>query len=333
MRQAQRVSAQCDMKSQPSQADLMKLQAVSKSNSARCRALSKTFIDKLDPEKYGVYGPLVEMVRKTKDLHFEFRGQLDLDNPENDLPADESVNIYYKGNSILRLHRNGTFRIDPAFTESLEMPKFLTTDKEVRTYLDLIPKIMFSVAARGKTSMEIEYQQMIIRANNFESRINSEYIIVYNQYNIGKERWDLLAIKWPRSKRHKPTGQLALIEVKYALNPDIKKGHKQLERYYKYLQANKDNLCREMELILRQKLALKLIEKNPGQVRKLEKLKLERDLKKIEVIFYLIDYNPNSIWKAQMIEKASELPFAGQIRIVDGGLAMWEQSLKPLVET
>jgi len=190
--------------------------------------------------------------------------------------------------------------------------------------------IMFKVATRGKTSMEIEYEQMIIRANNFERRINSEYIILYNQYNAGKERWDLLAVKWPRKERHKPTGQLVLIEVKYALNPDIKKGHEQLQRYYEYLEENMDDLCRELELILRQKLALGLIEKNQAQAKRLAKLTLERDLNKTEVIFYLVDYNPNSVWKEEMIKEARELPFSGQIRIADGGLAMWEQSSKPL---
>jgi len=313
--------------------EMIELAITNKPNSVRCRALSRMFMDRLDPEKDGVYGPLVELVRQTKDLHLEFRGQLDLNNPENDLPKDEAFNIYYKGNSILNLHRNGNFRIAPAFTEGLEIPRFLRTKEDVRAYIDLLPKIMFNVATRGKTSMEIEYEQMIIRANNFERRINSEYIAVYNQYNIGNERWDILAIKWPRGERQKPTGQLSLIEVKYALNPEIKIAYEQLERYYTYLQENIEDLCREMELILRQKLALKLIEKTPAQVRQLKKLKLERDLMKIEIILFLVDYNPNSVWKTKMIKKAGELPFAGQIRIVDGGLAMWDQGLKRLIQS
>lgn len=310
---------------------MMGLETTNKSNLAKCRALSGMFMDKLNPEKGGVYGPLVELVRKTKDLHLEFRGQLDLNNADTDLPADEAINVYYKGNSILRLHHNGRFGIDSAFTKELAMPKFLRTEEDVRAYIDLLPIVMFNVATRGKNSMEIEYEQMIIRANNFEHRINSEYIAVYNQYNIGNERWDILAIKWPRGERRKTTGQLALIEVKYALNPEIKIAYEQLERYYTYLQENMEHLCREMELILRQKLAIKLITKTPEQVRRLEKLKLERDSKKIDIILFLVDYNPNSVWKTKMIEKARELYFARQIRIIDGGLAMWQQSSEPLV--
>lgn len=312
--------------------DSMKLTSRVKQEKVRCRALSKPFIDKLNPVEGGVYGPLVELVRKTKDLHLEFRGRLDLNNSETDVPDGEAIGIYYKGNCVLNLQSNGKFKIASAFTEGLKIPSSLRTDDDVRSYLTVLPVIMFKVAARGKTSMEIEYEQMIIRANNFERRINSEYIILYNQYNAGKERWDLLAVKWPRKARRKPTGQLVLIEVKYALNPDIKKGHEQLQQYYEYLEKNMDDLCRELELILRQKLALGLIEKNLAQARQLEKLILERDLNKTEIIFYLVDYNPNSVWKKEMIKEARELPFSGQIRIADGGFAMWEQNSKPLYQ-
>ncbi|MBN1369076.1 MAG: hypothetical protein JW954_02420 [Dehalococcoidaceae bacterium] len=178
--------------------------------------------------------------------------------------------------------------------------------------------------------MEIEYEQMIIRANNLERRINSEYIAVYNQYTINGKRWDILAVKWPRLGRQQKTLSLALIEVKYALNPDIKTAYAQLERYYTDLGNNMDHLCRDMELILKQKLELKLIEKTPEQAKQLNRIGLESNIKTAEIILFLVDYNPNSIWKKQMIEKARELPFANQIKIIDGGLAIWEQGLKPL---
>ena len=48
------------------------------------------------------------------------------------------------------------------------------------------------------------------------------------------------------------------------------------------------------------------------------------------MILYLVDYNPNSIWKNKMIRKAMLLPFKSQIRIKLGGLAMWDQSSTPL---
>jgi hypothetical protein len=181
--------------------------------------------------------------------------------------------------------------------------------------------------------MEIEYEQMIIRANNREERNNSEYIFLANQYDIG-ERWDLLALKWPRRKRggNNPVGQLALMEVKYALNSDIQNADQQIARYYDYIKRNLDQLCTEMELILRQKVTLGLIERNAEQSAQLQKVKLSRDISKVEMILFLIDYNPNSTWMDKMMKKAMLLPFKNQIRIKIGGLAMWEKNLPPLEE-
>jgi hypothetical protein len=62
----------------------------------------------------------------------------------------------------------------------------------------------------------------------------------------------------------------------------------------------------------------------------LKKLKLSRDIKDVEIIVFLIDYNPNSILVNKMIEKASRLPFKNQIRIRHGGLAMWDLSSQTL---
>jgi hypothetical protein len=276
---------------------------------------------------------LVKLVHENKDLHLEFKGDLDLDNPRT-APEDEAIIILYKGNRLLTLHREGKIELTQVFVKDLKdkgLPLSLKTKEDVDRFIEFVPTILFNIARRKKTSMEIEYEQMIIRANNLERRINSEYIVAYNQYNIGK-RCDILAIKWPLRERAKPTGQLALIEVKYALNPEIKIAHEQLKRYYTYLQKNMEHVCREMELILRQKIAIELLEKTTEQKRRLEKLKLERDSKKIEIILFLVDYNPNSELKKEMIKKAKELHFAKQIRIVDGGLAMWQQSSKPLAE-
>ena len=209
--------------------EMMNPETISKRNSPKCRALSETFMDKLNPEKGGIYGPLVELVRKTKDLHLEFKGDLDLDNPHI-APKDEAIIILYKGNRLLTLHREGKMELTQAFVKDLKhkgLPLSLKTTEDVDRFIEFVPNVLFNIASRKKISMEIEYEQMIIRANNFERRINSEYIVAYNQYYVG-ERLDILAIKWPLRERKKPTGQLALIEVKYALNPEIKIAHEQL---------------------------------------------------------------------------------------------------------
>lgn len=304
----------------------MKPDTIAESAQTRCRALSTQFLQDFSLNG-GLYKPLVELVHKNKDLHLEFHGQLyDPAKPEV-APPDEAIGIYYKGNCILGLHSNHKVEIHDAFTNDLNIPKFLHSSDDVQAYLGYVPELMYRVASRGKSSMEIEYEQMIIRANNREKRNNSEYIILANQYDVG-ERWDLLAVKWPRMKRggNNPVGQLVLMEVKYALNPDIQDADQQLARYYNYICRNLDSLCTEMELILKQKLTLGLIELTPEQSAQLQKVKLARDINKVEMILFLVDYNPHSIWMEKMIRKAMVLPFKSQIRIRLGGLAMWEQS-------
>jgi ribonuclease J len=314
--------------------EVMNLETVIPPPETRCRALSTEFLQDFAPAD-GLLRPLVELVRSNKDLHLEFRGQLSDPNRTEVAPDDEAVGIYYKGNGIAVVHSNHRVDIDDAFAKGLNVPKYLRNHDDVMAYLGCVPELMFRVATRGKTSMEIEYEQLMIRANNREERNNSEYIILANQYSVGRERWDLLAAKWPRRSRggKNPVGQLALIEVKYALNKDIQDADHQLERYYKYVNQNLNPLCSEMELILSQKLDLGLIERSAEQLAQLRKVKLCRDIGKVEMILCLVDYNPNSIWKKKMIKKAMLLPFADQIRIVCGGLAMWEQSSTPLKET
>jgi hypothetical protein len=150
----------------------------------------------------------------------------------------------------------------------------------------------------------------------------------------GKDRWDLVALKWPRKGRSgkQPKGSLAIIEVKYALNPQMADIETQISRYYDYLANNMESICDEMELVLKQKLALKLIERTEQQISQLMKLKLDRGIKSVEIILYLIDYNPNSRLKNAMIEKAGQLRFADQIRIACGGLALWHQSSSKLCQ-
>lgn len=300
----------------------------------RCRALSPAFMKELAGG--GLYHPLVEAVRKNKDLHMEFQGNLDLTIKSDSLPKDEAVIILYKGNCVLKLSRAGKVAVAPAFIKGYKeqrLPMSLKTPEAVNKYIEFFPHILFNIASRSKTSMEIEYEQQIIRSNNFEQKLLPEYIVIYNQYKVGRDRWDLLAIKWEQRTRHKKvaTGKLALIEVKYGLNPDIKNGNDQIERYYLYLKDNMDSVCREMEIILKQKLQLGLIDRYDDQKQKLEDIQLERNPESLEIIFFLVDYNPNSTLRAKMVAKAKQLDFAKQIRIANGGFCMWDQTSRPLM--
>lgn len=307
------------------------------------KALSSSFMQMLDDGLNGIYSPVVDLVCKNKDLHLEFKGNLDLSKWDTYMPRDEAVIVLYKGNRVFTIHRDGKLEMTTEFLRSMkdkEFPTHLNGKLDTQEYIkNYVPSILFNIASYGKPSMEIEYEQMLIRANNLERRVNSEYIMVYNQgrYISEKEsegekdakqlRFDVCAVKWRQHNRNakSPNGQLVLIEIKYALNKEIGIAHKQLERYYEYLKTNYENLCRETQLILRQKLALGLIQRDEKQIRKLEKLEVDKELKTAEIILFLVDYNPYSKYKNDLIHAAQKLPFSDQIRIADGGLAMWDQ--------
>ena len=292
-------------------------------NNVPCHALSDEFLCKLNPEKGGIYGPLVTRVKRDKDLDLEFRGNY--------------VNIYFQGHSVLKLYQNGGTVISGVFTRNLAgFPKSLKTSEEVDKYLELLPNIKDNVTyreenRRSSKSRELEFEQLLVRANNLESRNNSEYIIIDRQYmvNQGKDRWDLVALRWPRDKRgfvggNDQKGYLSIIEVKYGLNPDIPKLKSQIKRYGGYLEKYLEAICTDMQQILRDKLDLGLIIKTEGQTKRLKLLPLATQIETTELIVYLIDYNPYS----KLIEKAEKPEFSGKVRIALGGLALWQKNLK-----
>lgn len=290
----------------------------------RRRALSEDFSRKL---KEGIYHPLVQRVRQDKDLDMEFRGTY--------------INVYYQGHNILNLKKNGSVAIDNKFRRDIEeqIPKVFRTSENLDTYLKLLPKIKDNVAyspqatsVRSSKSRELEFEQLLIRTNNLESRNNSEYIILDRQYvvNRGKDRWDLVALRWPIEKRGRPyqEGYLSVIEVKYAQNPDIQNIKNQVERYARYLKTNLPDICDDMKNILDQKLDLDLLAKTDGQIKRLRKLPIVPDILETEIIIYLIDYNNNSLLleRAKVVGKPE---FKGRVRVAFGGLALWQSSSEP----
>jgi len=283
------------------------------------------------------YAPIVQAVRKDIDLDMEFRGNY--------------LNVYYRGNSILKLEEDGGFEIHENIRKHLngllvasddnEKLTRLITKTHVQGYVDSIPQLKAAVTKQrsdSRDSLEREYEQLIIRANNRESRINSEYVILDRQYAYGlddsneknSEQWDLVAVKWPRKNRgdKNPKGYLALIEVKYDDNPDIKNLASQIEGYHSHLRQNMKSICDDMKEVLNQKLDLDLVCRTERRKDQLRKLTLDESLTSAEIIIYLVDYNPNSTLFKMAKPELEKLPF--KIRVAHGGFAMWDQYCKPL---
>ncbi len=246
------------------------------------RKLSDCFLQDL---KSGLLSGLMARVHQDRDLDLEIR--------------ENYLNIYYKGNSLLKSvearPRQYRVEIHPKFTGGTSFQD-LTDELTARFFLDQIPDIKEAIIQHGKSSLEIEYEQMIIRANNYEPRNNSEYFIVDRQVTAGKAgRFDLTGIYWPRQgRRKKQEVSVCLFEVKFALNQDIQDVHEQLERYYKAIAPHTTEIAEQIQTLFRQKLELGLFNQLPERLEAMKTLTLSPDLEKFQFVLILVDYNPNS---------------------------------------
>ncbi|MBN1805231.1 MAG: hypothetical protein JW837_08280 [Sedimentisphaerales bacterium] len=277
------------------------------------RKLSTTFMNSL---KYSFLAGIIQKVIADSDLTLEIR--------------DNYINLYFKGNSLLKLSEsiNESYKayVHEKFRRDLDIPLDFVDHETTAKFLKNIPLLKENIVMHGKHSLEIEYEQMIIRANNFEPRNNSEYFIIDRQYVVGKQRFDLVGIFWDRVARRK--GQevdLCFIEVKFALNQDISEVHNQLKRYYETIEPNAGNIAEESEAIFRQKLELGLYKQSTERVEAMKTLSFSKDISKFQFILVLVDYNPNS--SRLNLKSLAVLPFAEQIRVFYGGFAMWQQHL------
>src|SRR5215216_3395695 len=173
------------------------------------RTLSNTFLTRL---KSGFLSEITEYVRRDHDLNLEIR--------------DAYINIYYKGNSLLKLTEAGSLlyyqaELHKKFLEGITIPLELTKSN-VHQFVTNIPLIKQNIIKYGQRSLELEYEQMIIRANNFEPRNNTEYFIVDRQYTVKEGRFDLTGVYWAREgRRRNQEVPVCLMEIKFGLNKDI----------------------------------------------------------------------------------------------------------------
>ncbi len=280
------------------------------------RALSEQFLHDLNPEKGGRYGELVKRVRRDKDLDLEFRG--------------DYIDIYFQGHMILNLTQDGAIKVGKAFTVDGFHP-LREKIADVDSYIEVLPVLKDNISCHtkedeegkriSKKNRELEFEQLLIRANNRETSYNPDYIILDRQYRLPKgKRIDLIALRY--SSRGKPTGYLSIIEVKYAQNRDIQDIRSQIEEYGRYFKDNIEDISSDMEKVLRQKLELGLVSRTKERLKwlKNDAFEINRDIRSTEILVYLIDYNPKSTLKNKMKEPS----FPGKIRYAYGGLALWQ---------
>lgn len=277
------------------------------------RKISGDFIDNL---KTGFLAPILDKVHVDRDLDLQIR--------------EGYINIYFKGNSLLKLteKRPDFFAVDihEKFRGALEVAPF-TDDRSVQAFVSRIPEIKENIIIHGQSSLEIEYEQMIIRANNQEPRNTTEYFIVDRQYAEIGQRFDLTGIFWSRQGRARNRkASPVLMEVKFALNADIRHIATQVEGYYASISDKIDDFAKEIKSLLTQKIDLGLFKDARNRLDAMKQLEISTDQKELQIILGLIDYNPGStLFDPDSIRT---LPFANQIKIFRSGFGMWQESME-----
>ncbi len=281
------------------------------------RKLSGPFLDCL---KSDFLSEITEYVRRDHDLNLEIR--------------DSYINIYFKGNSLLKLAKTSSpFRykaeIHEKFMEGIKLSLDFT-EITVPRFIKSIPLIKENIIKHGKKSLEIEYEQMLIRANNYEHNNNTEYFIVDRQYVVKEGRFDLTGVYWKTNGRKRNQEvPVCLMELKFALNKDIRDIHNQLARYYEPIKRNAANIAEELEIIFRQKLELKLYDQPVDRLDAMKTLLFSRDINKFQFILIMVDYNRNS--SLLDLESIKKLPFADQIKVFYTGFGMWHHNVNSIL--
>ena len=277
------------------------------------REISDQYLSELEG---GLLSPISERVRRDIDLDLFIRGGY--------------INIYFKGNSLLKLteKRGGGYAVDihRKYLQGLKLRQISDRD-DVDRFLEMIPFLKENILHHGKPSLEIEYEQLIIRANNTEKRNNTDYFFIDRQYTLGDNyRIDLMGIHWPTPRRKGNTVFPCLLEIKFALNTDIRKVDRQLMDYYQLIARNPGKIARDLKSSLIQRLELGLFDQQQNRLDALKTLEISPELEDYRFILAFVDYNPRSTLLDLSAIKA--LPFADQVKVLYGGFGMWESNLK-----
>ena len=115
---------------------------------------------------------------------------------------------------------------------------------------------------------EREFQQLLVRDNNFGSIANStDYYICDIEYASDNGRFDMIAVHWPSTTSERMKGKdrrMVLVEVKHGDGALTGKAglHKHIEDINKYLSNSETerNLKQDMVQVFKQKRGLKLVE-------------------------------------------------------------------------
>lgn len=270
------------------------------------RQLSESFMSDLIKTN-GLLNPLLEKVKRDKTLMLAIR--------------EESINIYYRGGSLLRLDRkpNGLYpaKFDTHYNISglpePDYPKVITSREDSLRWVEVFPafKNMMDEFLSKHEKLEREFQQVVVRENN-DSPISgkTEYFITDIELAETEDhaRFDLTGIRWLAYDRQTASKcRAVLMEMKYgegALGGEsgISKHLRDLEALIADRPKYAARLA-DIESQFHQLDRLGLLKFNKGTSNARVSLSAED---KPEVIFILANQNPRSK-KLRNILKDSEI--------------------------
>ena len=176
------------------------------------RKLSDHFMHAL---KEGILKSFAELVRDDHTLCLEIRKNY--------------INIYYRGGNLTRISQNNgifeaffdrnyfSIQIDHRLTD---IPHILSTESDTEKWIKQMPhlKQAMDIWFGDNPKEEREYQQRILRENNFTRIANStDYYVCDIEYS-DKGRFDMICVHWTStgSERKKSENRrLSFIELKY----------------------------------------------------------------------------------------------------------------------
>lgn len=181
------------------------------------RKLSETFINDLAE---GFLHPMLERVQKDATLCLEIR--------------KDYINIYYRGGNIIKIKEeklgkySASFDVKyfskptPSNLSFIKKNNVLSLPRDVASWVDAIPLLKeqmdFWFAKNPRN--EREFQQLIVRENNFQGPFNeTDYYIFDIEYADAKtkSKFDLVAARWrstAEDHKVKKVG-MSVIEMKY----------------------------------------------------------------------------------------------------------------------
>ena len=249
----------------------------------------------------------------------------------------DAFNIYYKGNSLLAL--SGKARPYAVMIHrklcapAIQGLRRIQSPQDVSALMDAWPLVKERILRLHTGGNEIEFEQMLIRANNREPRMLTDYLIVDRQLTAKAPpgRFDLTGVYLEHGVwHHQKEVPLALLEIKFGLNQDIGTIGEQLSAYHASIGANIEQVAGESEVILKQQIDLGLIAHPPARLQAFQKLRISREVSKVRFVVVLVDHPPGSKKLSQA--KLSALPFADQVDVTHVGFGLWQVNARAVRE-